>query len=288
MRPGGLPSFFTPWSRGSHVSGQAVIEYILMVTVTVIIVGTLVTRLYQPMDRFINGIMGGYVACLLETGELPRLGASDPGSGECRMEPMADGEGSTTADNENKTNPDRDSDSDKAQDPAGQKTASTDRSSGNRGSSSRSSRPRFSLRSPSAGSEGIDGGASRRFEVSLDGGGGGSYFGSGQGSGGYRRRERYVAVTGEWADDMVKKRESRERQTRTAASAGGGGSSQRKGLLKGPPPRDKKLEEMKVSELDLGQIVKIILIAGILIIILVVIGGQALQLSKSWEKKGVE
>lgn len=55
----------------ANQSGQAVIEYILILAITVILIGTFLYRFSTAFKVYANDFFGGYVACLLETGELP-------------------------------------------------------------------------------------------------------------------------------------------------------------------------------------------------------------------------
>ncbi|MBX2988177.1 MAG: hypothetical protein KF802_09790 [Bdellovibrionaceae bacterium] len=260
------------------------IEYILVVTVTVIIVTAMAQRMYKPLGDFVEGLMGTYVACLLETGELPALGSPD-GNSECRPplmggEPgpdVADGSQSQPkSDSSKNTGEDPDS-SDKVKDP--RSTNDNPSASNNAGAGSRTI-----IRGQGA-SAGVDGAVpGRRVEISLDGGGGGAFFGSGGGGGGsiYQRNSRYLAVTGGLAEE-VKKRQERESSKVSSQRVEGDARGANKKIEVKQPER-KPAEDKEMGGLDISEIIKYILIAGIIIILLVLIGGQALQLSKSWEK----
>lgn len=66
-------------------SGQAVVEYVL---VLVVVVGMILGGLYQLNSAFrvwADSYFGDYLACLLETGELPTLGGGGTASGECNQ-----------------------------------------------------------------------------------------------------------------------------------------------------------------------------------------------------------
>lgn len=52
-------------------SGQGVIEYILVLTITVFLIGTFLYQFSTAFRKYANNFFGEYVACLLETGELP-------------------------------------------------------------------------------------------------------------------------------------------------------------------------------------------------------------------------
>ncbi len=71
-----------------HQRGQAVLEYVLLLFVVVIVLGGLLFGLADGTRRFVNNYFGAYFQCLLETGELPRLGGDTGGAdaSECESE----------------------------------------------------------------------------------------------------------------------------------------------------------------------------------------------------------
>lgn len=71
-------------SVSSKESGQAVIEYILVLIVVVSILLGVMWQFNDGFRKFTNSYFGDYLACLLELGELPALGG--PTSGQCHYE----------------------------------------------------------------------------------------------------------------------------------------------------------------------------------------------------------
>lgn len=68
-------------------SGQAVIEYLLILVVTVGITLGVVLQFNKAFQTFADNYFGNYLACLLETGELPSLGLDGPDNvGICNEE----------------------------------------------------------------------------------------------------------------------------------------------------------------------------------------------------------
>lgn len=63
-------------------SGQALVEYILIVGLSVAIILGLMNQLYKPFGDWMKDYMGQYLECLLDVGELPTTGGSSE-SGEC-------------------------------------------------------------------------------------------------------------------------------------------------------------------------------------------------------------
>ncbi len=51
--------------------GQALVEYILLLVITLILVFSLSAQFIQPLAKFYKNYIGDYISCLLETGELP-------------------------------------------------------------------------------------------------------------------------------------------------------------------------------------------------------------------------
>lgn len=59
-----------------HQSGQAVVEYILLLIVIVsLVIGA--AKAFGNLNSFMNAYIGDYIVCLMEYGELPSLGVSD-------------------------------------------------------------------------------------------------------------------------------------------------------------------------------------------------------------------
>lgn len=272
---------FTLRSRAGRPSGQAMIEYLLVVTVTVIIIATLVQKMYKPMDRFVNNIMGNYVACLLETGQLPALGSvneQEEGDGSCKIDMFADGASGKNKDKD-KENDDADN-ADKIQNPP-KRRSSASYAGGARGSGKAFNIPNKQNR----GSSGIETGG--RGDLGLpQGKSGGDFFASGYSSQQQRKRDRYVAIRGLVAEEVVKKKKDKDKGKISVpkSEAGGISAPPRKIAMIAPERKPRELADMNASGLDISGMVKIILIAGIIIILVVLIGGQAVSLSKNWEK----
>lgn len=272
---------FEPGSRLHDQGGQGVVEYILVVTVSVIIIASLWVKLYKPLGDFVGAFMGEYVACLLETGELPRMGATSGGAedGACPLPDFAGGKDSESNQQAK--------DSAKSQSASSDADADKDKGTGasGAGAAARQSKS-FVAGSASRGSPGMDGAKDgKKIENALDGeDGGNGFFSSRNGQGSDRRLDKYRAITGVEAEE-VKKRKGTEKNRRTnVAGESGPGLPAKKIAIKKPEKKERGPADDEVKTLDITEIVKYILIAGILIIIVVLLGGQAYQLSKSWEK----
>jgi hypothetical protein len=66
----------------NYQSGQALLEYVLILAISVALVLGLMNQLYKPFGSWLQNYMGAYLECLIDIGELPSLGY-DGGSGEC-------------------------------------------------------------------------------------------------------------------------------------------------------------------------------------------------------------
>lgn len=258
------------------------VEYILVLVVVISVVLALIRIMYKPMDVFITTMMGDYLECLLQTGELPILGKDGAQTATCTppaYEPGVEGQLS-------------DADGDGQADQGGD-NLNSDKSVGNvsrRGGVQTFNRNRQGFRQSAfsdangntAGADGSS--AAGKTSVLPMGEGGGFYnFAGGRHRGG--RTTRYIALTGELYEE-VKKKQKRQNQTQSTPvprEFETGMMKQKKREVAPPPPRPPEVDT-EFNRFDVSKYLKYFLIAAIIIVILVLIGGQALQLSKSWEK----
>ncbi len=62
---------------GLNNSGQALVEYLLVLIVTVSIIIGLVAQFNRSIGDWVGSYFGEYIACILETGEMPKLQGED-------------------------------------------------------------------------------------------------------------------------------------------------------------------------------------------------------------------
>lgn len=274
--------------------GQAMVEYVLILIITVSLILALVTQIFKPLQGFLQSYMGDYVACLLETGELPSLGSDEanPATEECNAKfdkatwaggRPSTGSGSgagTTNPNTNPTNP-----SSSSSDSGGSSSGS--RGGTYAGSSSRAGGSTF--RAPGRAPTGIDGASSsskeKTVEIALEGGGSGGFFAGSNGgtyAGRAARKTRSIGLAGLSEADKKKleRKEISGRQTLVATD--GFSPPQKKSTVKPPSEKPMVLEDDK--PMTIGNFIRYLFIAGIIIALVIFIGGQALQMSKSFEK----
>lgn len=276
-------------SRLNNQHGQALIEYVLILVITVSLILALISQVFEPIQKHLDNYMGKYIQCLLEMGELPTLGASDSPvaeeGGDCNSRfdaaslgagrPPSSGSGGAGAGSGSGSDSDSSSSGGGSSSRGGATYA---------GSSSRGGRSFIGTRR--GASQGIDGAAPKNekvVEINLEGGGSSSFFKNNT-SAGRRvqgRKTRYVALTG--LTDAEKKKLERK--------ADGSGSRTVVGEGIAPPPKktavkppELKTELPPEEPMTIGNFIRIIFIAAIIIALVIFVGGQALQMSKSFEK----
>lgn len=91
----------SPVLLASSQSGQAIVEYILVLVVTVMVILGGIYQLNTAFKSWAQGFFGDYLACLLETGELPNIDGSPGDSSICRQAfksfSLADGKSGKTS-----------------------------------------------------------------------------------------------------------------------------------------------------------------------------------------------
>lgn len=274
--------------------GQAVIEYTLMLVVIVSLVIAFTSQVVKPLNVWLNKYMGSYVQCLLEMGELPSMGGDDTAvadegcNGRYEAGTLANGrppkggagagsgDGSGSDSSKNSGNG-----SDGSSGGSGRSGGGTYAGSASRGGSRFINRGRR----PSSGVESAGGAAAgKTVEIALDGGGSGSFFRSNTGGGSVVRRQktRSVAITGMTDMERKKLEKKANGEGKTNIVAGEGVKQPVKKLVVKEPP--KQTFEKEEEPFTIGNFIRILFIAAIIIAIVLFVGGQALQMSKSFEK----
>jgi hypothetical protein len=258
-------------------SGQAIIEYILVLVVTVAIVLGGVYQMNSAFKAWMKTYFGDYIACLLETGELPNIGGSPGDSTICQQvfspfDPAGGSQGPLKAG---------------AARTAGAGTAGGSRENarggGGGGGGGGSSGGRFTAGSSS--SRAAAGAAGRRgASDSIGTGNTGSSSGSGGYSATYRQQntDKKDRLDNRFAFD----KESEDKQKRGGFSvsqkAGAEGEAKNKIQIK----RKERLKDENGpndSPMTFGNFIRYLIIAAIIIALVVLVGGQMLQVGKSME-----
>lgn len=267
-------------SKGPHLrsqSGQAVTEYLL---VMVVVVGIALGVLYQlntAFKKYVQSYFGDYIACLLETGEMPSLGGGDgANAGTCSaaFEPFSMKNGRPLASG-------GDSGSD-----GGSNSRKFSRSSNSSGRSPRVNRRNSAMNAERNNNGGIVAGSTSSTGSKKSVRGGGNIN-----SGNFRFRTARMR-----GDEQIRldsrfvfskdKDGSKDSSIIKEIDAKGNNSSRATRKLAVNMDLFKPKEAPPEVNLDLsaGDYLRYILIFAILIGIFVFFGGQLNQLRKSWEK----
>lgn len=265
-------AFFTkPFNQASQ-KGQAVTEYLLIL---VIVTGIALGVIYQfsdAMKKYVNSYFGDYLACLLETGELPTLGGTTGPTAEgcnASFEPFSLAKGRPLIEKD-------------GADGAARKSAGSASAGARRSSSPKVTRNRFSTpngeakaglpnavtsvsaKNNSIGS--IDSDVTAKTRIARQ-----------------QARNGKIRVNGLFAMSDEEKELNAQKKVEAKKSKY---SSPRKLAY---TPKDQKKEGVGGPdanvELSMGDYLRYILIAAIIIAIIVVVGGQLMQVRRN---QGVE
>lgn len=301
-----LKIFAQPRSKARQ-SGQAVLEYILVLIITVFLILGVMYQFNDAFKNFLDSYFGDYIACLLETGELPSLGGDGPTSAECSS-PFVNFNLASGASLNGSGSGGGDGSGSGSSSGSNSKSGSGTSDGGNRksrGSSSRAgsrSRPP-SLRSSggSGNAEGVRGRNSRgqvsRIKKTISQGSAGKPknvgFGQASSSGGRlgRRgriiRKRRIIYLGEsyLSEDAKKKKKNTAFPKGKLNKKGESINTLRQPRFNLKVPEDRAVASAEDnSGFNFGAFIKFLLIGGILIAIFIFLGGQAVQIKKSWQK----
>ncbi len=263
--------------------GQAIVEYILILVVSLALILTVTVQVFKPMQFFLKDFMGTYVKCLLDTGELPALGGSNKiKDDECKaswsksrqasgLSPQSSGEGSSSSDKKSGRG-DTSSDGSNAGFYAGSQSRqspffNSSRRGGNSAESSANSKKSVII----ALGEGSD---SDKFFRAQGGGNKGGYSSS---------KANTIVGLSSMSDEERKKIGKKEPKAPRIVASGENFSNVKKKFVVKPPPV-KAFVEKEEDPFQFGNIFRILFILAIILVLVLLIGGQALQLSKSWEK----
>lgn len=264
--------------------GQAVLEYVLLTFIVVLVLGHMITGLAHGTQEFAKNYFGSYFQCLLETGELPQLGADNVPETECDElhEPFTFREGRPVVFNDlsGPTNGGADvgnsgsdgSDSDSASAGSSEGSGSSTVGAGEFGSdgfsSGRSKKVPLSAADKSkSGTNAMGAGANRfnNFQQDED-------FGEG-GSG----RSTYVPIYGNRGGND----EENQNGETVKADIEQNPEQALRGKRVPVSVARAEIEDKQDEPMTLPDFLKIIIIAAILLVIFIFFGGQVMQYNKS-------
>jgi len=273
-----LPNVFKPLST-SH--GQGVIEYILVLIVTVAIILGMIYQFNDAFRVYAKSYFGDYLACLLETGELPSIGGE---GGMCNafFQPFSiangrphlegttgDGGGGSRNNEGGSAAPTKAGESK----PSGNSPYLAKNSGG--GGSQVAPRPSFSSGGDSASS-------SSRSRRNYTGSSEASIPPSALGIKGSDSGSRDQYLEGDFYVERRQVEESEE-GTNKIAYKGTSSSVQRAQRMR-VNRQDASVKSPEADvEFTVGNFLRILLIIAIIVALVVFLGGQALQISKSMD-----
>ena len=261
-----------------------------MLVVSVALVLMLSTKIYKPFGEFAKSYMGDYLACLLDRGILPKLGSDDDQcsdslnlSASNPLAPKAGGLGGAGA---NGDGAEKDSNKDKKNSSA-QDEMSASRSGaggGNRVIIGPSARGGSRAGAHGSDAAGLNDG--KTIEITAAAPKASKYYKFINNGGGSYETSKTVQVRG--MDGLlaaekakIKRRESKVSKAGVVETAEDLGKP-KKLLIK--PPERRVATERTEEPWSFSKLIRFAIIAIILIAIFVFLSGQALQISKSWEK----
>lgn len=264
----------------SKQSGQALVEYILLVSISVALVLAFATQFYKPFGNWMQNYMGEYLQCLLDYGELPTMGSVGV-DGECAQsfKPFSPAGGRPPLKNKERNA----SGGGQAGNPSENEKGSANKSTFTSGASGRT---RSMVVSGGAGADGKSGGAGEKqvVEKLSD-----SQFEK------FRNSNKSTTIAqssisqpnNTVAISSSRKEIIREQEKYVKLKPGevesSESSSKNKKMVISPP--EKKVDAKEEGfEWNFGQYLKFALILAIIIAIVLFVGGQILQISKSMEK----
>ncbi len=276
-------------SRKSSQSGQAVLEYILILVISVGLVLGIMYQFNTAFKKYVQSYFGNYIACLLETGELPSLYGGDavggPNAESCGsqfekfslqngrpLKTSVGGDGSSSASSNSKG-----SSSSKGSNAGNGRKGG--RATGARASTSNSG---AALNAESGSSKSSD--TTQKVRKGGRNGGAGGDSGSAYSSKRYRDGSTY-GLSGKFKTGEDKDKGPAIRKVSARGNAGDG-SSGKKQLVRLDDLKRKPAQQSDGGwDLSFGDYLRYIIIFGILVVILIFFGGQIFQLRKSWDSK---
>ena len=274
--------------KQKHQAGQATVEYILLLVIGVSLILGLANQMYRPFGDFVDNQMGPYLQCLLDLGELPALGGD--ASGECVLPPIKPGPKATAsvggsggggAASEG-ANAARRSKRGNGDDGSGNGSGGAGRG---RGSGSDLSNKGFAVgKKVGADGPGSETDSGRQMSEKLpeskfmklqhNGSTVGSINSSSSG---------YNGIGGQLPAEQVKRERARQAVYQAGLIESGEEIKKPNKLLVKPPER-KAASEAAEPPWNFGQYLKLAMIVAIVVAIILFLGGQMSQISKSMEK----
>ncbi len=292
----GLKKKFAQLRTRADQKGQAVLEYILVLIVTVSIILGIMHQFSDAFGNFLDKYFGDYIACLLETGELPSLGGQGANQSSCQS-PMqnfsldsgkalvqsssGNGGGSGGSDSAPTKNDGGSDSTSSSRGPSRSRPRTVTRSGGTANgdgqtANTKKGRPgRFNQKLNS--SKGDD----KSKNVGFNGSGGRGVGPDGK----VIRRKRIIYLGDDYLSEDEKKKKKQATLNESREKKKGDVNQLRTPLMKLEIKKTRNVSSQEEEKgFNFSVFIKFLLIAGIIIAIVIFLGGQGMQIKKSWQK----
>lgn len=291
-------TFKDPTTKAKE-AGQAVLEYILVLVITVSIILGLMYQFNDAFKQFLDSYFGDYIACLLESGELPALGGAGANAGQCASPYSSfDVANGATLDTSYGNSPNSSRANGSSGDSSNARSNSSSTPSGSRSSPSlRPSRQSSSGSTSNAeatvsSSRGDRPARQSKNIIRSDSGKNGGFDSNSTDASTSVRRGRRITRSkiiyledGYGPGKEKKKNKNPVIATGRVRKGSGVDFNLRKAKFRLQVPEQRKVAgEVKMDSMSLGDILKYLIIGGIIIVLFLFLGGQAMQIKKSWQK----
>jgi hypothetical protein len=269
------------------------VEYILIIVVVLALATIMMNKFFKPFQKWADYFIGTYIECLLDQGQLPGLGGSEPGVQDCEPpEPWGKGglagEGGGNSSGSQGSGSDTDGANGKNKKRGSSESEGGDGGGGARGRVRYVNSKRVRFGGTDAGGSGANNGAivaeAENKQEKNKGFYGGRRFNTGmrvdQGRG-----QRVYGLAGmlENEREKIKKREEKVQKAIAAVSEDAANNGAKKFEVK-PTEKRQVATDLNVGEWSFGKLFRILLIIGISIALILFVGGQLVQISKGMEK----
>ncbi len=262
--------------------GQAMIEYLLMVVLMVVLLVALTVALFQPLQNFLRDLNKKYVQCLLETGELPRVGVDSTSAASCDADlpkfqaKNLDG----SIDKPASSRPSKDSENEKGDSSSADGSSGTD-AGGSSARVTKSSLIRNGMRS--SGNARAEQANDKTTTIPVDDFNAGEGFnasGSGRVATVTKKKTRRIDLSSLTEYDR-KKIEKQQDKNRTIAVDSEEFTQKRNKKLTVKPPPEKQLQDDLNVQTDFSMYFKIFFAILIILFIIILMGSQAMQMTNN-------
>lgn len=282
--------FRRPFAGGSE-SGQGILEYILVLVIILVVILGLVYQFNRKFRLYAEQFFDGYIACLLESGELPGVQGS---SCEEELKSMADMEAKgllkfpdsgNGGGGDDKKNADQKALEDAAKDKPVARTEALGGAGGGGGNRSGG----FG-RNTGRGGGGVPVGRTEAEKKDTESLGYGSLPPSGGAFGNYSNGNGRVTTTYVYENvgDDGDPKKGKPPVAKTDKSAENGRALKPRRAFENTTQRSTASVDISENEFSFGAMIRWLIIAALILAIIIFFGGQLLQIMRSREKGGVE